>query len=180
MKFNPDIHHRRSIRLRHYDYSQAGAYFLTICTHNRECLFGEISGDRMVLNELGRVIESVWMELTTRYPNIELDAFGVMPNHIHGIIVIVDSPNVGAIHELPLRLHRRRMLIPKIVGYLKMNTAKQINQINDTPGVPVWQRNYYEHIIRDEDELNRIRKYIIENPLQWQLDQENPDRDRSL
>jgi REP element-mobilizing transposase RayT len=136
----------------------------------------------MVLNEFGMAIESVWMELPTRYPNIELDAFRVMPNHIHGIILIVDSPNVGAhelpLRELPLRLHRRRMVIPKIVGYLKMNTAKQINQIRDTPGMPVWQRNYYEHVIRDENELNRIRKYIIENPLQWQLDQENPNRGR--
>jgi REP element-mobilizing transposase RayT len=114
-----------------------------------------------------------------------------MPNHVHGIIVIIHNEtnpigaigdrDVGAIHELPLRnelSHRRRMLIPKIVGYFKMNTAKEINQIRNTPGVPVWQRNYYEHIIRDERDLDRIRAYIAENPLRWPEDEENPIRHR--
>jgi putative transposase len=193
MKFNSDVHHRRSIRLKHFDYSQAGAYFFTICTRNRECLFGEIKDETMRLNEMGTVIQTVWSALPARYPNVALDACVVMPNHVHGIIVIVrnETDSVGAIHELPLRhsdhelslqrlppqndlSRRRRMLIPKVVGFFKVNTAKEINRIRNTPGIPVWQRNYYEHIIRDEGELQRIRAYIAENPLRWQWDEENP------
>ena len=98
-----------------------------------------------------------------------MDEFIIMPNHIHGIIFIV-----GAIHELPLQKYRRKMLLPKVIGYFKMNTAKQFNQILNRTGQPFWQRNYYEHIIRNEKELNRIREYIQNNPLKWELDRENP------
>lgn len=94
-KFNPDIHHRRSIRLRHYDYASEGAYFVTICAQNRECLYGEVFNGEMVLNDAGRVVESVWCALPDRFPSIELDAFVVMPNHFHGIIVICDCVGAG-------------------------------------------------------------------------------------
>ena len=186
MKYNLEKHHRRSIRLKHYDYSQPGAYFITLCTQNRECLFGEIVDGQMVLNQYGKIVEQYWTEIPLQYTNTVLDKFIVMPNHLHGIIIITDIVGaipvgaipVGAIHELPLSQNespqsqnRRNMIIPKIIGWFKMNSAKQINQLRQTPGVSVWQRNFYEHIIRD-DELNRIQNYIVHNPLNWQSDGE--------
>jgi len=206
MKYNPQIHHRRSIRLQGYDYSQNGAYFITLCTHNRECLFGQIQNGQMILNEYGKIVEQCWNNLSNHYDNIELDAYVIMPNHFHGIILITDNvdnvDNVRAIRELPIhelpihelprqRKHelpihelprqqqkqrqqqRRKMLLPKIVGRFKTNSAKQINQMRNTPGISVWQRNYYEHIIRDEKSLENIRNYIINNPAKWQDDDYN-------
>ena len=226
MKYNPQIHHRRSIRLQGYDYSQNGAYFITLCTHNRECLFGQIQNGQMILNEYGKMVEQCWNNLSNHYDNIELDAYVIMPNHFHGIILITDNvdnvDNVRAIRELPIhelpihelpihelpihelpihelprqRKHelpihelpihelprqqqkqrqqqRRKMLLPKIVGRFKTNSAKQINQMRNTPGISVWQRNYYEHIIRDEKSLENIRNYIINNPAKWQDDDYN-------
>ncbi|SFV34330.1 transposase [Thermoflavifilum thermophilum] len=176
---NNNIHHRRSIRLRGYDYSSAGAYFITICTHNRECLFGDIVDGKMRLNEWGEIAQQCWLQIPNHFTNTSLDEFMIMPNHMHGIITI-NGNTVGAIHELPLQnelpLHSdpyqlRKMLLPKIIGYFKMNVAKQINEHRQTPGQPMWQRNYYEHIIRDDDDLNRIREYIINNPLKWESDE---------
>jgi putative transposase len=169
-------HNRQSIRLPGYDYSQVGAYYITICARDRECLFGDVVDRRMQLNQAGLIIQSVWDGLPQFYDGIELDAFVVMPNHIHGVIVI-DKP-VGPIHESPLYagpvVQRRRMLLAKIVGRLKMVSAKQINTLRGSSGQPLWQRNYYEHIIRDDGSLNRIRQYIADNPAQWEFDHENP------
>ncbi|WP_297761855.1 transposase [Thermosynechococcus sp.] len=174
---------------------------MTICTQGRACLFGQVVEGQMRLNEFGEIVAQTWYDLPNHIPNVALDACIVMPNHMHGIIVITDaSPQiVGAIHELPLHelplhelpLHelplqsqphqqlpqheRRRMLLPKIIGRFKMASAKGINKIRNTPGIPVWQRNYYEHIIRTEDALQRIRQYIVTNPLRWHLDRENPN-----
>ncbi|MBU0701085.1 transposase [bacterium] len=174
MRYDLD-NHRHSIRLAGYDYSQTGAYFVTICVNSRECLFGEIISGQMRMNEFGETVQTIWNRLEERFTNITTDQFIIMPNHVHGIIVINQSV-VGAIHELPLpdKNQRRCMLLPKIVGYFKMNTAKRINDFQKTPGVSVWQRNYYEHIIRNERELNKIREYIMYNPLKWELDFENP------
>jgi len=184
-------HHRRSIRLKDYDYSQSGHYFITICTHNQQHLFGEIKNDQMILNQLGQIIQIQWLNTPKRYHNILLDKYIVMPNHLHGIIEIRDNNvgaiHVGAIHELPLHelplrgksslqeltIKRRTMLIPKIIGYFKMNSAKQINQLSKISCQPIWQRNYYEHIIRDEKSLNNIREYITNNPLNWERDRNN-------
>ncbi|WP_306537362.1 transposase [Geobacter sp.] len=191
MTYNPDVHHRRSIRLREYDYSSAGAYFVTLCVQGRECLFGGIVQDDMVLNEAGRKVEGVWRSLPDRFPNVTLDEFVVMPNHLHGVIVVADNGltdavgaihelpdtccNDRAIHELPLHKKRRTMLIPKVIGFFKMNTAKQINLMPNTPGIPLWQRNYHERVIRGEREMTAIREYIRQNPLKWEYDQENPE-----
>jgi putative transposase len=185
MTYDPFKHRRRSIRLKGYDYSQAGAYFVTICAEHRECLFGEIADAQMQLNEYGQIVADCWNNLPQRFPNIDLDEFVMMPNHMHGITVITDDNggaiHVGAIHELPLRElpeqdrgQRRKMLLPKIVGYFKMNTAKRINLIRGTQGTSVWQRNYYEHIVRNERELERIRTYIVGNPSMWDKDENNP------
>ncbi|RMF59806.1 MAG: hypothetical protein D6743_15820 [Calditrichaeota bacterium] len=168
MTYNPNIHHRRSIRLKNYDYSRAGAYFVTLCTHNRECLFGEIIRGELALNQFGKTADQMWMDIGTRFPHVELDEYVIMPNHMHAILVFTAS--VGAIHESPLRMsvrERRNMALPKLIGRFKMLSAKRINELRHTSGTPVWQRNYYEHIIRNENDLNRIRKYIMENPLKW-------------
>jgi len=166
MKQHPERPQRRSKRLKNYDYSQRGAYFITICTKYREIFFEEFP-------KLKYVVHVYWNELGIRFQEIELDEFVLMPNHLHGIVFIM-SKNVGAIHELPLQA-RRSMLLPKAIGYFKMNTAKRINLALKRTGQPFWQRNYYEHIIRTEGELNRIREYIQNNPLKWHLDRENPE-----
>ncbi len=145
-------------------------------------MLGNVINGKMTLNQFGNIVLECWNSLTGRYTNIELDKFLVMPNHVHGIIKIID--NVGTIHELPLQrencmnqqIERRRMLIPKVVGYFKMNAAKQINIARNTSGMPLWQKNYYEHIIRNVDKLNKIKEYIQNNPLKWHLDRENPER----
>jgi REP element-mobilizing transposase RayT len=169
---------RKQIRLRDYDYSGAGGYFITICTCNRENLLGKILEQSIELNEFGKVAIQWWLELENRFPEIKLDYHVIMPNHIHGIIIMSHGENdVGAIHELPLprgRVERRRMVIPKVIGYFKMNSAKHINLLRNATGDPLWQRNYYEHIVRNEVELSRVREYIQNNPLKWDMDRENP------
>ncbi|HLD27558.1 MAG TPA: transposase [Patescibacteria group bacterium] len=177
LKYNSQIHHRRSIRLSGYDYSQPGYYFITICTKNRENLFGEIKRNKMVLSAFGHLVKRHWQQIPRVRRNVALDAFIIMPNHIHGIIVIKQY-HVGAIHELPRqrelplyqRAKRRQMLLFKIIGQFKMNSVKQINLYRNSPKTSVWQRNYYEHIIRNERALNRIREYIRNNPTNWQND----------
>ncbi len=142
--------------------------------------FGEVVDSEMKMNQFGEIVRECWEEIPEKYQNVEMDEFVVMPNHFHDIIIINESKmndgDVGAIHELPLRtddmVQRRRMLLPKIIGRFKMNSAKRINEIRDYPGESVWQRNYYEHIIRDEDELIRIREYIYNNPKRWPRDEE--------
>jgi len=179
MKYNPEIHHRRSTRLKEYDHSQAGTYFITICTWQKECLLGKVVNGEIRLNEFGGIVDTFWKQVPNHFPNVALDKFIIMPNHMHVIVLLND---VGAIHELPLqsespyqnRIKRRIMLLPKIMGRFKMNSSKTINQIRNTPGTPLWQRNYFERVIRDEYELHAIRQYIINNPLQWDMDVNNP------
>jgi len=190
MKYDPEKHHRRSIRLKHYDYSQPGCYFLTMCTRNGECIFGEISENGMKLNAFGEIVQLYWNKIPQRYPKTESVAFVVMPNHVHGIVCIPDARDniVRAVHDAkrrsqsplpksPLPKTRRNMLIPKLVGWFKMNTAKLINQIRKTRGISVWQRNYWEHVIRNEKSMNRIYEYIQTNPFRWHLDRNNPTRE---
>jgi REP element-mobilizing transposase RayT len=188
MAYDPWKHHRHSIRLKGYDYTRPGAYFVTIVTKNREYLFGDVVAGVMKPNDAGCIIETVWHELPARFPIVELDAFIVMPNHIHGIIILSDpvdpvgagSPRPTARAGLPRPWARKpRPYIGQIVAFYKYQTTKRINQIRGTPGAPEWQRNYYEHIIRNDDELSRIREYIQNNPAAWKTDDENTDRRRS-
>jgi len=171
-------HHRRSIRLPGYDYSQPGAYFITFVTYQREPLFGEIKDSEMRVSDYGKIVWEVWHSLPVRYAQISLDSAILIPNHFHAILIINDPISFGgAIHELPQHesdpLSRRWMLLPLVIGYLKMNTAKQINFQRGTIGVPVWQRNYYEHIIKSEKEYLIIQTYIENNPANWLTDNEN-------
>ena len=134
---------------------------MTICTQNRECLFGEITDGKMVLNDDGRMVADSWEWLAEQYDHVSLDDCVVMPNHLHGIIVIIDGFRGGS-RTAPTG---KRKSLGRLIGAFKTVSTKQINQIRKTPGAKLWQRNYYEHIIRDKNDLNRIRKYIVNNPL---------------
>jgi REP element-mobilizing transposase RayT len=178
MIYNPDKHRRRSIRLKGYDYSQPGAYFVTICAHNREMLFGDIIDNAMIMNEYGEMVEYTWYDLHNHNHNIKLDDFVIMPNHVHGVIIIngIGPDAVGAGSKpAPTTMNHKQHGLSEIIRQFKTFSARHINKIRQSPGIHVWQRNYYEHIVRDENELNRIRKYIIENPLNWDMDNENPN-----
>ena len=173
VRYNPNIHHRHSIRLKGYDYSREGLYFITVCIQNRECLLGEILNGEMILNEYGEIIQKVWNELPRHYMNIQLGEFIVMPNHIHGIIVITDNGgngDVGAgLKPAPTAATTtmKKHGLPEIVRALKTFSAKQINKIRNIAGEKVWQRNYYEHIIRNADAHHKIAAYILDNPAKW-------------
>jgi putative transposase len=160
MNYNPELHHRRSIRLKGYDYSTAGAYFITICTHDREQLFGDIVDRIMVLNELGDIAQLHWQKLERHHANLILDRSLVMPNHLHGMMIL-DS------------LIEDSKSISEIIGSFKTFSAREINKVRKLKGVPVWQRNYYERIIRTETELDYVRQYIVDNPINWQTDINN-------
>jgi putative transposase len=181
------LKHRRSIRVQGYDYSQAGAYFVTICTQNRKCLFGEIADGRMVVNHAGRIVDQCWYDIPSHFPHIALDQYVVMPNHLHGIIVISEGRGTACCRGTACRApttteeqfgHPVVGSVPTIIRSFKSAATKRINEIRNTPGAKLWQRNFYERIIRNDDELNRIREYIANNPLQWEMDRENPARGR--
>jgi len=155
-KYNRDIHHRHSIRLKGYDYSQPGFYFITMCTNNHEHLFGEIENEIMIMNEFGNIAKNEWLETADIRDNVELLEYVIMPNHMHGIIVLNDLI-VGAHCNVPLHEPQIEQFgkstknsIPTIVKLYKSAVTKKINILRNTPGIPVWQRNYYEHIIRNE------------------------------
>lgn len=179
MNYNPEIYHRHSIRLKGYDYSQAGAYFITICTQNRKCLFGEIVNAEMLLNDAGKMVEKWWYELKNKFPNMELDQYVVMPNHFHGIIQIIVGADLRVCPDNSGE-HTGSPLHRMVQWFKTITTNEYIHNVKINNWQPfegkLWQRNYYEHIIRNENELNHIREYIINNPLQWQFDRENLDR----
>jgi REP element-mobilizing transposase RayT len=187
MKSGPAVqHHRRSSRLPAYDYARPGAYFVTICIQDRERILGEVAGDQVVLSDAGKMIESVWHELPERYRGVELDAFVVMPNHLHGIVVLVGAgpracpENAGRVPPgQPQGVAPTRTIsLPHVVHRFKSLTAAKYRQgIRDNRWPPfprrLWQRNYYEHVIRDDEDLDRIRRYVAENALRWKEDPEN-------
>jgi putative transposase len=178
MRYGGEQHNRRSIRLTGYDYAQSGAYFVTICTQKRACLFGSIANSEMQINHAGRIVQNVWSELPGRFPQVGVDSFIVMPNHIHGII-LVGAQFIAPSNALPDTFRKpgreainRAPTLGDILRAYKASSARLIRgSVN--PGF-AWQRNYYDHVIRDEDSLTRIRQYIIDNPAQWESDRENP------
>ncbi|MDP9372578.1 MAG: transposase [Chloroflexota bacterium] len=190
MGYDPRVHHRRSIRLKGYDYSQPGAYFVTICVRWRERLLGEVVDGETRPNAYGAIVARCWDDLPRHYPTVELDAFVVMPNHIHGIIVLTDPlPNdVGAGLKpapppdggTPARMREgveeeSRQALSEIVRAFKTFSARRINEARGAVGTPVWQRGYWDHIIRNERSLRRFQTYIIDNPARWEMDQLHPD-----
>lgn len=198
MRYNPQIHSRHSIRLKEFDYSGNGAYFVTICTYKRECDLGNVVKGEMNQNSSGKIVEEELIVSVDKRPNFQLDVYKIMPNHLHFIVFIKSDvgarrclaqkniANQGQSTGLPLQpnvgvmrcITQKRGSIPKslneFVGNFKSFTSKRINKLNNTPGIPLWQRNFYEHIIRNEMELDKIRDYIIHNPSNWFLDEDNP------
>jgi putative transposase len=166
------LHHRRSLRLSGYDYAQVGAYFITVCVNKRQVLLGTIVNNQMQLNQNGKIVKNSWTWLSHAYDHVDLDEWIVMPNHFHGIIIISANCRGGS-RTAPTGESKMKPL-GRLLGAFKTISTKQINFICKTSGVPFWQRNFYEHVIRDDHSLNRIREYIITNPLRWDLDRENP------
>ena len=211
-KYNPQIHHRRSIRLKGYDYTRPGVYYVTICTHRRESLFGDVVDGKMVLNPFGRVVATYWERLPRHFPRVQLGAWVVMPNHVHGIIIITndgddddgDTRRGEAFPQSPMTANGaanaqtpgrswpgRECLAPMttttmpngvapgsvaaIVGNIKSTITRRINQMRHTPGAEVWQRNYWERVVRTPEEHARIEDYIRLNPARWHADDLHPD-----
>lgn len=206
------IHNRKSICLKDYDYACEGAYFVTICTHDKRCLFGDVIDDEMQLNEAGRVVRNEWLITPQKRPNILLDEFIIMPNHIHGIIIInrrgvlkyAPATKRGLIYAPDLKERRviknasilsdkgvyqyaptDKLTSPSqtlgaIVRGFKAATATRIKIMPDNSINKLWQRSFYDHIIRNEKELHQIRKYIHENPLKWQIDKEYIGNNRNI
>ncbi len=200
--FNPSIHHRKSIRLKGYDYAQPGAYFITICTHQKECMFGNVVSGEMVLNEFGKIAMNHWRLLGDRFPNTFIDEYVIMPNHMHGIIIINEPeysyPTVGAgftpvqngvgpnqqgqpqglrptdNDDRKFQIEQPRGLpLGDIVGAYKSLVFKECLALSKNQGKylgKLWQRNYFEHIVRNETAYQKIIEYIQNNPAQWELD----------
>ncbi|MGE4157876.1 MAG: transposase [Planctomycetota bacterium] len=176
---------RKSLRLPGFDYTTANPYFVTVCVQRRECLFGEIGGGAMHENIVGRMVRATWDELPQRFPHLTLDAFVVMPNHVHGILFLNLSvagaelalpsnasrlPNAGGASPAPTP----KRSLGEVMGCFKSLSAISVNRHLGRLGYPLWQRNYYEHITRDETALEKFRGYIRSNPLRWENDKENP------
>lgn len=199
MPYHPMVHYRRSVRLRGYDYAQYGAYFVTICVCRRECLLGVVARDNVRLTTMGEIVRTEWLESEEIRPGLQVDAFIVMPNHFHGIVILpvgahssapfsVEANHALGAHSRALNLgadrtsrahssaplRRPPRSLGSFVAQFKAVTTRRINAARHTPGMPVWQRNYYEHIVRDEGELEAIRSYIADNPRRWAEDRENP------
>ena len=179
MNVRSRIRRRKSIRLQEYDYSQAGGYFITICTHERKCLFGKVVDGEIQMNDIGKIVKSEWLKTEEIRDNVSTDEFIIMPNHLHGILFI-DEPTDrrGTVHRAPTVERFGQPTsnsIPTIIRSFKATATKQINELRNTPGLPVWQRGFYDRIVRNDDELNRIREYIHYNPLKCQLDTDNPE-----
>ncbi len=169
---------RRSIRLKGYDYTQPGAYFVTICTHHHQPIFGRVEGDEVILNEFGIIAESEWIRSGDLREELQCVEHVVMPNHLHGIVTIAVVnrhvvKTVGAHGRAPL--HRPARSLGSFVAGFKSIVTRRVNRLRGRPGEPLWQRNYYERVIRDEEELNRAREYIRDNPLKWADDPYHPD-----
>lgn len=207
MSYDPDRHNRQSLRLPEYDYRAPGAYFVTICTANRRCLFGTVVDAQMRLNDYGTIVAEEWRRTEQVRDRVIIDTFVVMPNHTHGIIVITDppddadddsndrselasngdadnnrgrdSPPVNPYHgKNPNRTFGGAIAgsLSTIMRQFKSMVTKRINRLRDTPDGDVWQRNFYEHVVRNRNALQRIRRYIRRNPTQWDTDRIHPDQ----
>ncbi len=201
-----DLPYRKNIRLKNYDYSQQGAYFVTICVQGRECLFGKVVDGNVVLNDVGKLVDVWWKKIVDKYPTVQLGTYVIMPNHFHGIIDIVgagfprpspiERPRIdgkcsriggcmqtGGYSQTSREIAgtgggtpplRQEPTLGQIFGFFKYQTTKSINELQKTPGDVIWQRGYYEHVIRNDDDYERISEYIIFNPENWVTDEENP------
>ena len=163
---NTEMKERKLNRLKDYDYSQNGYYFVTICTKNREAWFGKIESDKMILNMFGEITKNFWVEIPKHFKNVSLDEFIVMPNHIHGIVIIVGNAYMRSLQD------RTKMLLSRIIQQYKSSVTREINSLQNDFCFK-WHKSFYDHIIKDEKTLNNIREYITNNPLKWESDIEN-------
>jgi len=163
MPYDPAIHHRRSMRLTGYDYSYPAGYFVTICAEKGGNIFGDVKDGAVILSAIGQVIHQCWFELPTKYPGLELDAFVLMPNHLHAVLGLFCGDSGKAAPTLGT-----------VMGFFKYESTKRVNAMTGVVGAKVWQRSYYDHVIRDNKSLQAIREYIQTNPERWAQDAENP------
>ena len=184
---NPRLYNKKyrikSTRLPTWDYSSESWYFITICTKNRKCVLGDIDEKGVMFSKAGLIVLSKWKQIPQKYKEVGIDYFVITPNHIHGIICVYDTPEkyvmpVETLHEASLQQNTNqpscRSLLSNIIGKFKMESAKEINRELRTEGEPFWQERYWDHIIRNEQELQRIKQYILDNPKKWHLDRNNP------
>lgn len=172
--FDPKIHHRRSIRLKEFDYSEAGAYFVTINTHQKQQSLATFHDGELTLSDFGEIISDCWHEIPSHFTNVKLDAFIVMPDHVHGILTIGDEgvSTKRATHESPVQngTHAAgpgQRSLGAVVGQFKAASTRRINLFRGTPSHPVWHRNYYERVIRNETEFAKLYDYVVTNPMRW-------------
>ncbi|MBM4161168.1 MAG: transposase [Ignavibacteria bacterium] len=199
MAYDPLKHHppkrwrtgRQSIRLQGYDYSSEGSYYITVCTHNRECQLGDVVNDEMRLSRIGEIVWECWLEIPKHFSDVTLDEYQIMPNHVHGIVVIWGNHRRDLINQIPTGIHpagfrtqtnwplmkNPKQTLGKVIRHFKASASKIIHD----RGFPEfgWQSRFHDHIIRSDEELDRIRQYIRNNPLNWSLDDENPVNRRS-
>ncbi|MEI6091969.1 MAG: transposase [bacterium] len=169
---NQELHLNKSVRLHEYDYSHSGYYYITVCTHNREQLFGHINDGKMILNDYGKALKIELFKTEELRPTIDIDYYCIMPNHIHLILIIKHSECSDTACRVSAESFGKPITgsIPTIIRSLKSAATKRINELRHTPGYSIWQPNFYEHIIRNEKELYELRKYIENNPLKFELD----------
>jgi putative transposase len=174
MEGNLKRSNRRSIRYPEYDYTQPGAYFVTMVTYHRECVFGKMIADKLTLNTFGIIVTQTWEWLAQRYSYIDVFPYIVTPNHIHGILQVHEPVDICRGGSRPAPTNNKNIKpLGQLIGAFKTRSAKEINLIRNTQGLAVWQRNYYEHIIRNQAEMEKIALYILANPDQWSSDPEN-------
>jgi putative transposase len=185
MAFDPEIHHRRSVRMPAFDYAGSSYYAVTICTQDKACLFGDVVDWKMRLNDVGEMINENWLALRHRFSFVKLDEYIIMPNHLHGIIGFVGAglappacnttiPGEGVDAGDPRVAPTRKIVLGEVIGAFKSITTIAINRLFGDVGQKIWQRNYYEHVIRNEHDLMTHHDYIVNNPARWQLDEYNP------
>ncbi len=198
MPYDPERHHRQSVRWRDHDYATGGTYFVTLVTLDRECLFGDVRDGEIRLNELGLIVDREWAHSAIIRPEVTIDVFTVMPNHLHGLVTInpKEGPIVGAHGGAPFsvvtnagvdqpllvtsgRAHHRAPLqrsprsLGSMIAAFKQVSTVAINIQRGTPGSKIWQRSFHEHIVRDETDFDRIAWYIVSNPENWESDEDN-------
>jgi putative transposase len=192
-RHDSERYHRRSVRLKGYDYASPGAYLVTICAAERKCLFGQVVTDAMRPNAWGDVVAACWNQIPAHFPNVRLDAFVLMPNHLHGILIIENAtdgrgttsprardyasraPTIDPVDSTGQRFGvLTAQSLPTVIRSFKAAVTQRVRALASKPDLQIWQRNYHEHVIRNEESLNEIRRYIQQNPLRWSLDRENP------
>jgi REP element-mobilizing transposase RayT len=173
--------HRKQLRLRGYDYAFPGVYFVTICSAGKLAVFGAVSGEKIVLSPAGEIVRSEWIALAERFAGLLLDEFVIMPNHLHGVLAFVGRAGgaslgpTGGASPAPEGGASPSPTLFAVMGAFKSISTIKVNKLLGRRGVPLWQRSYYEHIVRTGEDLRKIQRYILENPLIWSLDPENPN-----